>query len=504
MSRLRMVPALAALVLLVSGCGKGELWTRWRAERALWKAHRLETRILSNPMDSTRVDRVMRAYRRVTVTFPATRWVPRWTTSGDSLARDIAQVSGKAMLHMGDLEARRGRLDAAREVYDEAAVAYGPVWPIAFESRIALAEALEAADDSAAAVTDWESAARLGRVVDPDSLAISERTFAVAQRVMSFHRDAGRITSADSLRDAMVGAIDQALHARADDSLAVQLWIRRAEVLVGRGRPSDLAEASTSLYRALGDPLGGASARDAMLALGETWLAAGVTDSAVSWARHAEEHSAPFELEAAVDLEARAWIAAGRTDSAAAALDRLADTRHLPVGVSTRARYREAVLLENAERVELARSAYHSVIASDPLSQEAFDSMERLVREHTRRGEPEFAEEEARRGLDLVDRTLATVRDPEVRARARLTRGRLLALIGDDRGAQEEFEGLWRDCPGLPEGAQAGFEAAALADHLNDRARAVSLYEAIAMRAPAPATRDSARRAVERLRRSGP
>jgi hypothetical protein len=130
--------------------------------------------------------------------------------------------------------------------------------------------------------------------------------------------------------------------------------------------------------------------------------------------------------------------------------------------------------------------------------------MERLVRDHVRRGEPEFAEEEARRGLDLVDRTLATVRDPEVRTRARLTRGRLLALMGDDRGALEEFESLWRDAPGSPEGGEAGLEAAALADHLNDRARAVSLYEAIAMRAPAPATRDSARRAAGRLRRAGP
>jgi tetratricopeptide (TPR) repeat protein len=349
-----------------------------------------------------------------------------------------------------------------------------------------------------AALGAWESAARLGRVVDPDSARVSLRTYAAAGRVLAFHRDAGHAVSVDSLVSAMVDATDRALAAHAIDSLAAPLWIRRAEIYARRGTARDDELARVSLFRALSHRFAAPFAREAMLALGADDLDDGALDSAVVWARRAAVISSPAEIEDAIDLETRAWLRAGELDSAAAALDRLAETRHMPLGVATLARYREALVLEQSGKWDLARTAYHSVIASDPISPSSFDAMERLVHHHAGI-EPELAEEEAHWGLDHVRRTLDTVRDPGVRARARLTEARLLDLIGDDRGALDAYQSLWSDAPGLPDGETAGFEAAALATHLNDRGRAVSLYQALAQRAATEAARERARKAAREL-----
>lgn len=495
----RLSVTLIATALLVSGCGPSELWTRWRAERAFWHARRFESRARNAAPDAAgaATERALRALAPVTAGFPARRWVPR-ATAGDTLARDIARISGQAMLLAGGLEARRGRLDTALGVFDRAARDYAPIWPIAFEARLAGAEAIETAGDTLGALGMWETAARLGRVVDPDSARVSLRTYAAASRVLAFQRDAGHAFSADSLVSAMLDATDRALAAHATDSLATPLWIRRAGLYATRGTARDDELARASLFRALSHRFAAPFAREAMMALAADDLDDGALDSAVVWARRAEERSSPAEIEEPIDLETRAWLRAGELDSAAAALDRLADTRHLPFGVGTLARYREAILLEQAGKWELARTAYHTVIASDPISPSSFDSMERLVRHHAGR-EPELAEEEAHWGLDHVRRTLDTVRDPGVRARARLTQARLLEMIGDDQGALEAYQSLWSDAPGLPDGETAGFEAAALAAHLNDRGRAVSLYQALVERAATEAARERARKAAREL-----
>jgi hypothetical protein len=488
-----------AVVLLVAGCGPTELWIRWRAERALWHARRFESRARNAAPEAAGpvIERALRALAPVTEEFPARRWVARATT-GDTLARDIARLSGEAALLSGGLEARRGRLDAALPVFDRVARDYAPVWPLAFDARIAAAEAIEATGDTLGAIGSWESAARLGRVVDPDSARVSQRVYAAAGRVLAFHHASGHTASTDSLLTAMVDATDRALAIHARDSLAAPLWIRRAALYAGRGTARDDEIARVSLFRALAHRYAAPFAREAMMALAEDDLEGGALDSAVVWARQAAELSSSLEIEDAIDLETRAWINAGQLDSAAAALDRLAETRHLPFGVGTFARYREAVLLEQNGKWELARTAYHSVIASDPISPRSFDAMERLVRHHAGR-EPELAEEEAHSGLDHVRRTLDTVRDPGVRARARLTQARILDLIGDDQGALDAYQSLWAEAPALPDGEKAGFEGAALAAHLNDRGRAVSLYEALAQRAATGTARDSARRAARAL-----
>ena len=495
----RLSVGLIAALLVATGCGPTELWIRWRAERALWHARRFESRARNAAPDAAgrATERALRALTPVIEGFPARRWVPR-AAAGDMLARDIARISGEAAVRAAGLEAGRGDLEAALTRLERVARDYAPVWPLAFDARIAAAEAIEAAGDTLGAVPAWESAARLGRVVDPDSAGVSQRAYAAAGRVLAFHRDRGHAVAVDSLLSVMVGATDRALALHARDSLTAPLWIRRAGLYAMRGTPRDGEIARASLFRALADRFAAPFAREAMLALGEDDLADGRLDSAVVWARQAGDRSSPLEIERAIDLETRAWLAGGQLDSAAAAFDRLAETRHLPFGVGTLARYREATLLEQSGKWELARTAYHSVIASDPISPSSFDSMERLVRHHAGR-EPELAEEEAHWGLDHIRRTLDTVRDPGVRARARLTQARLLELMGDDQGSLDAYQSLWADAPGLAEGETAAFEGASLASHLNDRARAVSLYEALARRAATPAARDSARRAARTL-----
>jgi tetratricopeptide (TPR) repeat protein len=488
-----------ALVLLIPGCGSNELWIRWRAERLLWRATRFESRARNaDPASaSAATDRALRALAQVSERYPARRWVPR-AARGDTLARDIARVSGQAGLLAGGLEVRRERYPAAVAIFDRVARDYEPVWPTAFEARLAMADAIEISGDTLGAIPAWEAAARLGRVVDPDSDRVSERSFAAAARVLAFHRDARRSASADSLVATLTEATDRELSVHARDSLAAPLWIQRAMLHATRGTTKSDSIARSSLFRALTHRFGAPFAREAMMALGEDDLEDGAPDSAIVWARRAEAISVPWELGEAIDLETRGWEASGQLDSAAVALDRLAGTRHLPVGVGTLARYREALLLEQTGKWELARTAYHSVIASDPISPHSFDAMERLVRHHAG-VEPDMAEGEARWGFDQIRRTLDTVRDPGVRARARLAQARMLAMIGDSQGALDAYQSLWNDAPGLPEGVTAAFEAAELAAHLNDRGRAVSLLEELALRATTEIDRDRARKAAQAL-----
>jgi tetratricopeptide (TPR) repeat protein len=495
----RLSIAWLALALVVTGCGSPELWTRWRAERLLWHAKRYESRARNAAPHSgdAATERALHALAQVSERYPARRWVPK-AAAGDTLARDIARVSGEARLLSGGLEVRREHYAVAVGLFDRVARDYGPVWPTAFEARLAMADAIELSGDTLGAIPAWEAAARLGRVMDPDSAIVSERSFAAAGRVLAFHRDTRHNASADSLVAVMTEATDRELSVHARDSLAAPLWIHRAVLHATRGTPTGDSIARSSLFRALSHRFGAPYWRAAMLALGEDDLGAGSLDSAVVWARRAAAISSPVELADAIDLETRAWERAGALDSAAAALDRLAGTRHLPLGVGTLARYREALLLDQAGNWELARSAYHSVIASDPISPSAFDSMERLVRHHAG-NEPEMAEHEAEQGFDLIRRTLDTVRDPEVRARARLTQARILAMTGDDQGALEAYVSLWTDAPRLPEGETAGFEGAELAAHLKDRDRAVSLYDALALGAATEISRERARKAAQGL-----
>ena len=501
-NRRALFAVAAALGMIVCGCGNPGLWERWRAERALWQARGEDLRARESGSEVTpaRLERVRRDYVRVSDAYPPGRWVPL-AARGDTLARDVARVSAAAATRAAELDAELGRGQDARRALERVAEAYSPVWPSAFEARVALGGLLDAAGDSGAALVAWEAAARDAPVVDPDSGRVCGRTFAAAHRVAGAHRAAGRRLAADSVWAAMTAAVETALCSHTGDSLAPALWIRRAEAGMERGGAEGIATARSSLRQALAERAGAPFAFEAMLGLGEVALAAGQRDSAVAWARRAADLAGPSGLEASTDLEVRAWTEAGRIDSAAASLDRLAGTRHLPAGVATVARFREGLLLERLGRWELARTAFHTVIASDALHPAAFASLERLTLHQLEQRETDLVDDEARRGLDQVDRILATVRDPDVRTRALQTRARLTGWMGDEPGALQAWEGLWRERPGTPEGVEAGFEAAALAVHLNDRVHALNLYGELARQAPRPAARDSARRAAEALER---
>ena len=93
------VLAMALLAGTLSGCGRAELWARDRADREFWRARRSLQRIEINPAIASEYDydRAIEAFDRVVTRFPAQRWA-RPEGLRDPLTRDVALVSGRAML----------------------------------------------------------------------------------------------------------------------------------------------------------------------------------------------------------------------------------------------------------------------------------------------------------------------------------------------------------------------------------------------------------------------
>ena len=471
----RRWPALLLLLLpFVAGCGDSDLWARWRAERALWDAHRQADRVLLRPGGPAREDWALLEARFQTVLdqFPAERWVPLAGSMGP--ARDVAAASGDAALVLGELSARQGRDEQAVERWKRVVQQYAPLPDVVLEARRAEAQAL----------------ARLGRhdeklvvlraVVDSTPL-VDTRTRQLRTVVLATTRQLAR-----ELQD---------MGREADAAELLRGAEQRFSAAFGRpGTPdrSALAVALSDVRAALADVPGSLAALRAavdlagesqksirVLSLADQALTIGAPDSVFAYARWAVTLNSSRQILApAMLLLARAFEARGPIYSSLAAFVVLF-ARFPAVGShDADGRFRRGRLVEKSGRWELARGEFRTLAASLPTHPLAFQGLRRVVQHHLDRGEFDLARVEGDATLGNLSRLLLNNRDPLVQREARGVSAEILLALGRMAMAESSLVDLWQRFPGDSATEDAALRSARIAKHLPGGAgRARELFD---------------------------
>jgi len=493
------VGAWGLLLVAVAGCGDGgALWARYRAERDFWHARRMVQEMQIEPRLTTDADfgRAIVSFREIATRFPAERWAAPERLR-DPVARDVAILSGDALIAIGQLEEMRGDRAAALAEYERAGRAYRAVIPVALRAALAHAAAMERSDPVQAAA-EYAAIARDFPLLDPHSGEALIPVLDASFRAAAAQRQRGLAGAADST----LAALEQrALEVvpKAKGRTAAELWVRIAQARAGRlgAEPDPALEA---LRQALAEAGGGDFAARILLSMGEISLAAGRADSALVFARRGFDIASPSARGVIGLFEGRVWEQRGQADSAIAHYQRLAAVLPPASTPALEARLRHALLLEETGHWEQARSELRALAATAPSHPVAIAALEGIVGHHLRRGEIEFAAVESRSALEHLDRLIATYRDEDVLLRARVSRAGLLLAVGRFEAALPALVEVWERYSGTPQGIQAGVLAAQVAEgRLNDRPRALQLYRDLAVRSPDPQVQAAARAQIRRL-----
>lgn len=484
------------LALFLGGCGDHELWARWRAERALWSAHREADRVLLRsdgpaPQDWVRLEGLFLSALRE---FPAERWAPLAVSGG--LARDVAAASADAALVLGELAARQGRDEEAVTRWREVALAYAPLPDVVLEARLSQAGAL------ARLGRHEEKLAVMSAVADSTPL-VDGRTKRLRTRVLSTTRSLAR-----ELQDSN----------RPDEALAL---LRRAEqrFSLALGRPGTpdkaaLAVALSDVRAALGDVPGSLAAlRAAMrispwheepvrsLALAQQALVLGAPDSVYAYARNAARLDGSRHIAGPAMLAiAAAFEQQGRSDSALATFDAII-LRWSSLGtLEAQTRYHRGMLLERLGRWDLAKSEFRTLAAAAPTHPLAFQGLRRIVQHHIDLGEFDLAQVEGDATLINLNHLLVTNRDPLVQREARSVNAEVLLALGRSAMAESSLVDVWERFPGDSLGEAGAFRAARIAEHLPGGAgRAQQLYDELRRTAGNATVRLAADEALTRM-----
>lgn len=490
--RLRLL--VLALVPLLAGCGDPDLWARWRAERALWEAHRHADRVLLRPGGPRPQDweRLEREFTRALTAFPAERWAPLGVSEGP--ARDVAAASGDAALVLGELAARQGRDSQAVERWGAAVRDYATLPDVVLEARRSQALALARLGRHDAKLEVWRALVDSTPLVDARTRQLRTVVLITTRQLARELDESGRAPEAlDVLRGAE----------------------RRFSAALGRPGTPDrpaLAVALSDVRGALGDVAGSLAAlREAMqvapaaesparwVAFAEQALALGAPDSAISAGRAALKLNGSRGIAGPALLAmARAFEQQGRADSALACYDEI-PTRFQKLGVlEADLRYRRGMLLEREGHWELARGEFRTLAAALPTHPLAFQGLRRIVQHHLDRGEFDLADVEGDATLTNLAHLLQNNRDPLVQREARSVTAELLLALGQTARAESALVELWEHFPADSASEDGALRAARIAEHQpggTERARA--LYDELRRGAGNATVRRAAEAALE-------
>jgi len=488
----RLIGALAFAVAL-SGCGDPLLWARWRAERASWRAEREVMRIFVNPRVARPEDfrRAEAAYRSVTRAFPAESWVSR----SEPRAREVAEISGGATLALARLAELQGRTHEALDGYRRVAVDWSGYPRLRVEALDRLASTLDEAGRTDDAMLTWEVVARefspwdsvRDEVREPVLEAPLRLGSTWAARAEVARRDSTLLDAESRLAAAAAATHDHAVEATLLDAIAQ-----------GRRTRSDLAGALEAWRRTLGIPGADSTRARRILRLGERQLEAHRPDSAAVYARWAASFEGPARLPA-LELLAGSLRAAGDPDSALTVYETVMTDFEHNADATAEARFQRALLLEQLNRWEQARSELGSLYAAQPTHPRALEGWTYVIEHYQKLGEKQLARIETDHAVSALDLLLSTQHDAELRLR--VTEARASVQLADHRvlDGAATLRGLWAAAPVTPEGAALGAVAARAAQaELRDAALARSLWQILSERSPDPAVRREAEAALGR------
>jgi tetratricopeptide (TPR) repeat protein len=498
MSLRARLTVLLGLALLVTGCGDGRLWARWRAERGAWRARRAVERIEINPRLAGAADwaRADAACRSVVTDFPAAAWSAR-VRAGDSMAFDVLEASGRVALLRARLEELHERPEAAADGYDRARRDYAAVPAISLEAAVARAGLLAGAGLATEVEAAWDAIARDYPVTDPRTGTIFDAVLDAPLLVARDRRARGDVSGADSVLRSAEAVCLRLLPARRGLAAAPALWVRVSRARSARG---DAVGAREALRRALADPAATPMAPGLVLTLARQSLESALPDTALAYADWAARDFGGAARPAALLVAAQAWRARGVPDSALQTYEALVQEGPDDQDVAAEARFGRARLLEDLGRWDQARGEYHALVSAVPTHPLAFESMMRVVRHHLGRGERGLGLTEARHALASLDALIANQQDDDLQVRAGEARARLLFETDDTRGGCGALAALLRRYPEAPLDPALLMSAGEAAEtRLNDADLARELYRAAAGRAVAPDLRRRARAAVDRL-----
>ena len=147
---------LALLLPMITGCGNEEFTTRYRAEKMLWNATKLQRAISENPELATDEMRalIMEKYELIVAEFPPPEDAHESDLSMDALV--TVSTSGRSRIILAGLLAAEDRRDESVELLASVRDEYTAVRPLAVEAALSLASLHEASGDWEAAVAEFD------------------------------------------------------------------------------------------------------------------------------------------------------------------------------------------------------------------------------------------------------------------------------------------------------------------------------------------------------------
>ncbi len=147
---------LVLLLPMLTGCGNEEFTARYRAEKMLWSATKLQQAISENPELATEEMRALIAekYELIVTEFPPPEGASESDLSMDALV--TASISGRSRIVLAGLMAAENRREESAELLASVRDEYTAVRPLAVEAALSLASLQEASGDWEAAVAEFD------------------------------------------------------------------------------------------------------------------------------------------------------------------------------------------------------------------------------------------------------------------------------------------------------------------------------------------------------------
>ncbi len=497
-SGLAAAVGLATTLLAVAGCRPTDgLRARYRVERALWDAQRVERQVLLAmvPTGRTAVTEAIAAYEAV-ASDPALAHPERY---GDDVARDLRRLRAVVRTALATLYLTDARYaDAARSWRGALADVTSPRRVV--EAHVGLARALALAGDREALAAQCDSILRAAEraLWSPSPPNLPPEVFQAPVLLVRLRRESG---GRDATRRAVARALgfcDRLADALADTPGAVAASMAGLHVTLAAEQWEAALE---RIARLRDDPAAAERRAELDLVAGEILLNAldRPREALVRFDAAREEGHGAVADAARLDRTV-ALRRLGRTGTARAELRALAADPDVDPEVGARALVMRASLLEADGRWDEALVLLRRAMHIHAETEAALDAPLVITLHYAERGDTTLARRSLEQARAFYEKRLARPHIPTDRWLG--VTDRLIDAFGAAGSARGAARWLVERAErrDAPDGALALLRAALLeADVLGDTTRALSLYEKVVERHPGTRYAKVAREGIARL-----